>query len=150
MKNKLVELNNKRASFEYNLGAKYQAGMVLTGTEVKSVREGKVNMSEAFCYFIKGELHVRNLHISEYRLGTHYNHEPKRLRKLLLNRFELNKIAAKAKEKGYTIVPTRIFETEKGLLKMEISLARGKKLYNKRESLKEKDNKRDLARKLSE
>lgn len=141
-----IKIKNKRADFEYFLIDKYIAGLVLTGSEIKSIREGKVNINDAYCVFQEGELWVRNVHISEYYLGTHYNHEPKRDRKLLLNKKELNKLLNKLKVQGHTIVPILLFINESGKAKLEISLAKGKKLYDKRETLKEKDLKREAER----
>ncbi|HET7002361.1 MAG TPA: SsrA-binding protein SmpB [Puia sp.] len=125
---------------------KYDAGMVLAGTEVKSIREGKVSFADSFCIFFKSELWVRNLHIAEYRFGTSNNHLAVHDRKLLLNRRELRKLENKLKDKGYTIIPLRIFLSEKGLFKMEIGLARGKKLYDKRETIKDRDTQREIKR----
>lgn len=143
-----VHIVNKKAGFEFELLEKYTAGIILSGTEIKSVREGKVNMSDAFCAFTAGELYVRNMHISEYSLGTHYNHEPKRPRKLLLQKRELKKLLTKVKERGLTIVPVRLFISDTGYAKIEIALARGKKVHDKRDSIKEKDLKRDMARSI--
>ncbi len=120
--------------------------MVLVGTEVKSIREGKVSFADSFCMFFKGELWVRNLHIAEYRFGTTNNHIAVHDRKLLLNRKELRKLENKLRDKGYTIIPLRIFISEKGLVKMEIGLARGKKLYDKRETIRERDSQREMKR----
>ena len=120
--------------------------MVLAGTEVKSIREGKVSFADSFCIFFKGELWVRNLHIAEYRFGTTNNHIAVHDRKLLLNRRELRKLENKLKDKGYTIIPLRVFLSEKGLIKMEIGLAKGKKLYDKRETIKERDTQREIKR----
>ena len=120
--------------------------MVITGTEIKSIREGKVSLDEAYCSFVDGELFVINMHIAEYKFGTYNNHEPKRDRKLLLNKKELKKLTNKVKEKGFTIIPILLFVNEKGLATLEIGLAKGKKLYDKRESIKTKDNKRDMER----
>ena len=122
--------------------------MVLTGTEIKSIRDGKANLTDAYCAFKGEELYVFNLHISEYSLGTHYNHDPKRDRKLLLNRRELKKLLTKIKEKGYTIIPTLLYINEKGLAKLDIALAKGKKSYDKRETIKKKDIHRDMERQL--
>lgn len=124
----------------------YAAGMVLTGTEIKSVREGKVSMADAYCFFNKGELYVKNLNISRYDNGTYFNHDPLRERKLLLTRRELRKLENKLTDKGLTIIPTRLFINDGGLAKMEIALAKGKKLYDKRDSIKEKDMKREQDR----
>lgn len=141
-----LNIQNKKATFEFEILEKFTAGVMLTGTEIKSVREGKVNMSDSFCSFIQGELFLRNLHISEYSFGTHFNHEPKRMRKLLLQKKELRKLHTKVKEKGLTIIPLRLFMSDTGYAKIDIGLARGKKIYDKRESIKEKDVKRDLSR----
>jgi len=122
--------------------------MVLVGTEVKSIRENKLSFADSFCLFFKGELWVRNLHIAEYRFGTTNNHIAVHDRKLLLNRRELKKLENKLKDKGYTIIPLRVFLSDKGLVKMEIGLARGKKLYDKRESVKERDTQREIKRYL--
>jgi len=134
---------NRRAGFEYIFLEKYVAGMVLTGTEIKSIREGKVNLQDAYCVFNGSELYVKNLHISPYSEGTHYNHNALRDRKLLLNKRELRKLSGKLKDQGLTIIPIRIFNSERGLAKIEIALAKGKKLYDKRESIKERDVKRE-------
>lgn len=141
-----IKIKNKKAFFEYFISDKIVAGIVLTGTEIKSIREGKVSLEEAYCAFKEDELFVINMHIAEYKFGTYNNHEPKHDRKLLLNRKELKKLNNKIKEKGFTIIPTVLFVNEKGLAKLEIGLAKGKKLYDKRESIKTKDNKRDLER----
>ncbi|HEY4935148.1 MAG TPA: SsrA-binding protein SmpB [Puia sp.] len=142
----MTEIRNRSAYHEYFIEEKYDAGMVLTGTEVKSIREGKVSFADSFCMFFKSELWVRNLHIAEYRFGTTNNHIAVHDRKLLLNRAELRKLENKLKDKGYTIIPLRIFLSEKGLVKMEIGLARGKKLYDKRETIKERDTQREIKR----
>jgi len=126
------------------------AGIQLTGTEIKSVRAGKANITDAFCAFVKDELFVRNMHIDEYEQGNIYNHSPKRDRKLLLQRTELNKLRTKMKDKGLTIVPLQMFLSESGFAKLDIALAKGKKLYDKRESMKDKDVKRDMARKYED
>ena len=141
-----INIKNRKASFSYQIIDKYNAGIVLLGTEIKSIRNNLANISDAYCIFIDGELWVKNLHINEYSNSGHKNHEPKRSRKLLLNRIELNKIETKVKEKGMSIVPIRLFSNEKGKIKLEISLAKGKKIYDKRESIKEKDIKRDIDR----
>jgi SsrA-binding protein len=141
-----IKIKNRKAFFEYFISDKYVAGIVLTGTEIKSIREGKVSLEESFCAFKEDELFVINMHIAEYKFGTYNNHEPKHDRKLLLNRKELKKLNNKIKEKGFTIIPIVLFVNEKGLAKLEIGLAKGKKLYDKRESIKTKDTKRDLDR----
>ncbi len=143
---KSINIKNKKASFEYAFIDKYSAGMQLTGTEIKSIRESKANISDAYCFFKDNELFVKNLHISEYKEGSYNNHEPKRDRKLLLNKRELEKIKNETKDKGITIIPLRIFINEKGLAKIEIAVSKGKKNYDKREDLKEKDAKREIAR----
>lgn len=141
-----VYIKNKKASHEYFLEERYVAGIQLTGTEIKSIRYGKATLTDAYCAYFKEELFVRSMHISEYKLGTHYNHEPKRDRKLLLTKRELEKLKTKVNEKGYTLVPVALFINEKGLAKLEIALAKGKHTYDKRASLKEKDLKRDMDR----
>ncbi len=145
----IIEIKNKKAGFEYFLLSTYVAGLVLTGTEIKSIREGKANLSDAYCSFIGNELFVRNMHIAEYKFGTHFNHEPKRDRKLLLQHKELHKLLTKIKEKGLTIIPVMLFINEKGLAKLEIALAKGKKSYDKRETLKQKEGKREIERTAS-
>jgi len=142
------EIRNRSAYHEYFIEEKYDAGIVLTGTEVKSVREGKLNFADSFCVFYKSELWVRNMHIAEYRFGTTNNHIAVHDRKLLLNRKELRKLENKLKDKGYTIIPLRVFLSEKGLVKIEIGLAKGKKLYDKRETIKERDTQREIKRYL--
>jgi SsrA-binding protein len=144
--NKKVNIKNKRASFEYFFIDTFSAGLVLTGTEIKSIRQGKVNFQDAYCLFIDDELFVRSLHISPYTEGTHYNHDPIRDRKLLMTKRELRKLSENLKDQGLTIIPTRLFTSERGLAKMEIALAKGKKLYDKRESIKERDVKRETDR----
>jgi SsrA-binding protein len=141
-----VNIKNKKASFEYFLLDEFTAGIQLTGTEIKSLREGKANITDAYCSFAGTELYVKNMHISEYTMGTHYNHEPKRSRKLLLNKRELKKLLTKTKEKGLTIIPTLMFINENGLAKLNISLAKGKHSYDKRETLKNKEIQRDIDR----
>ena len=141
-----VNIKNKRASFDYEFLEEYNAGMVLTGTEIKSIRAGKASLVDSYCYFHRGELWVKGMNISEYRLGTYYNHEAKRERKLLLTHKELVKLERKVRETGLTIVPVRIFLNEKGYAKMRIALAKGKKEYDKRETLKLKDAKKDMDR----
>lgn len=143
-----INIRNKRASFEYAFLDKYVAGLQLTGTEIKSVREGKASVSEAFCVMINDELWVRNMNINEYSKGTHYNHEPKRDRKLLLKKQELKKLNNKLKDQGLTIIPLRMFISASGYAKLEIALAKGKKIYDKREDIKKRDTERDLSRKL--
>lgn len=142
-----VQIKNRRASFEYFLVEELTAGIVLTGTEIKSLREGKASINDAYCVFKGNELYVLNMHIAEYSYGTYLNHDPKRERKLLLNKRELKKWQGKVKEKGFTIVPVMFHINENGLAKLTIALAKGKHSYDKRESLKEKDLKREMNRK---
>ena len=138
-----INIKNRKASFEYQLLDTFTAGLSLLGTEIKSIRNNQANISDAYCVFIDNELFIRNLHIAEYPNGGHTNHEAKRERKLLLNRQELNKMLTKVKQKGNAIIPIRLFINEKGKAKLEISLAKGKKIYDKRHSIKERDQKRD-------
>ena len=141
-----VEIKNKRASFEYEFIDTFTAGIVLCGTEIKSVRAGKASLVDSYCYFSAGELYVKNMQIAEYWWGTCNAHDPRRDRKLLMTRRELNKLARAVKEKGMTIVATRLFISEKGYAKLNIALARGKREYDKRESIKEKDIRRQMER----
>ena len=143
---KTINILNKRAKFDYEILDKYSAGIVLSGTEIKSIRLGKASITESFCEFHEGELFVINSNIEEYLYGTHYNHKTKSERKLLLNKKELKKLNKDSENKGLTIVPLRLFTNDKGLAKLEIALCRGKKNYDKRESLTEQDTKRDLDR----
>lgn len=141
-----IQIKNKKAGFEYFLIERFTAGIVLTGTEIKSIRAGKASINEAYCAFTANELFVRNMHIAEYEYGTYNNHEPKRERKLLLTARELRKLLTKLNEKGLTLVPTFLFINDKGLAKLEIALAKGKKLHDKRETIKQKDIQRELDR----
>ena len=142
-----VNIKNKKATFDYELIDKYVAGIVLKGTEIKSIRMGKVNLTDGFCFFNNsGELFAKGIHISPYELGSFYNHTSDRERKLLLNKKELKKLLEKKNEKGLTIVPIRLFITDRGFAKLEIALARGKKLHDKRDSIKDKDMKREMDR----
>lgn len=141
-----INIRNKRASFEFEFIDTFTAGIQLFGTEIKSIRAGKASLVDSFCYFNRNELYVKGMHISEYKFGSYYNHEEKRERKLLLNRKELDKLDRKTKESGLTIVPIKIFLNQKGFAKMEIALCKGKKHYDKRESLKQKDHKREIDR----
>lgn len=141
-----IKIGNKKSSFLYNLLKKYSAGIILTGTEVKSMRMSKVSINEAFCYFRNNELFLKNMNISEYNWGTIHNHAPSRERKLLLRKSEINQLLNKVKEKGYTIVPIELTINDRGFVKLEISLAQGKKVFDKRDSIKERDNKRDMDR----
>ncbi|MCQ2349013.1 MAG: SsrA-binding protein SmpB [Paludibacteraceae bacterium] len=143
-----IEISNRKASYLYHLTDKYTAGLVLAGTEIKSIREGKAGLNDSYCTFINNELWVMNMHIAQYRLGTYYNHAATRSRKLLLQRRELRKLQRQTKETGLTIIPTMLFINEKGYAKLEIYLARGKKLYDKRESIKDRDNQREFDRGL--
>jgi SsrA-binding protein len=144
---KNINIKNKKARFEYEIIDKYTAGIVLTGTEIKSIRQSKASIAESFCEFNEqGELFVINMSIEEYTYGNYSNHRPKAERKLLLNKRELRKLEKEVKNTGLTIVPLRLFINEKGFAKLEIALAKGKKLYDKRESIKDRDNKRDLDR----
>ena len=145
--NRQINIRNRKAEFEYFLLTKYTAGLVLTGTEIKSIRAGKASFSDTYCGFVDNELWVHNLHISEYAAGSYNNHEPKRDRKLLLTKRELRKIQSKLNERGTTVIPTLLYINEKGYAKLEIALAKGKKMYDKRESIKEKDNRRADSRK---
>jgi SsrA-binding protein len=145
-----ISIKNRRASFEYFLLEQFEAGMVLSGTEIKSLREGKASINDAYCTFKGTELFVMNMHIAEYVYGTYNNHDPKRDRKLLLNSNELKKLLGKVKEKGFTIVPVLLYINEKGLAKLTIALAKGKHSYDKRETLKDKDLKREISRKDSD
>ena len=144
---KRINIQNKKARFEYEILDQFTAGIVLTGTEIKSIRNSKASIAESFCEFNeKGELFVVNMHIEEYAFGTRFNHRPRGSRKLLLNKRELKKLNKEVRNTGLTIVPLKLFINEKGFAKMLIALARGKKLYDKRETLKDRDNKRDLDR----
>jgi SsrA-binding protein len=144
----MSEIKNRSAYHDYFIEDKYDAGMVLAGTEVKSIREGKVSFADSFCIFQNGELWVKSMHIAEYRFGTTNNHIAVHDRKLLLTKKELRKMENKIKEKGYTIVPLRIFFSDKGFAKMEIGLGKGKKLYDKRDTLKSRDAEREMKRHL--
>lgn len=141
-----INIRNKRAGFEFELLDKYIAGLVLMGSEIKSIKEGKVSLQDGYCYFNQGELFVKGITISPYTQGSHYNHEAARERKLLLKRSELRKLETKVEEKGLTLVPTRLFINDRGYAKLEIALARGKKLHDKRDSIKERDLKRELSK----
>ena len=141
-----INIKNKKAKFEYHLLDKFVAGIQLGGTEIKSIREGKASIQEAFCVIEHGEIYIRNMHIREYDNASFYQHKPKADRKLLLNRQEINKLEKKMNTKGFTIVPIRLFINDKGLAKLEIALGQGKKLYDKRQDLKEKDDKRAMDR----
>lgn len=141
-----VNIRNKQATYRYEIIDKQIAGMVLKGSEIKSIKEGKVNLQDGHCYFKNGELFARGINITPYAQGSHYNHEADRERKLLLKRAEIRKWETKSQEKGLAIVPLRLFINDRGYAKLEIALARGKKLHDKRESIKERDVKRELSR----
>ncbi|WP_192821131.1 SsrA-binding protein SmpB [Rufibacter sp. LB8] len=143
---KSVNISNRRASYEYQFLAKYTAGIMLKGTEIKSIREGNVNLADGYCVFNGNELFLLQATISKYTEGTHYNHEPTRERKLLLNKRELKQLREGITEQGVTIIPTRLFISDRGFAKVDIALAKGKKLYDKREDIKERDVKREMAR----
>jgi SsrA-binding protein len=143
-----VEIKNKKAKFEFEFVETFTAGIQLFGTEIKSIRNNKASISEAYAVMVKNELFIRNMYIADYENGGHFNHESKRDRKLLLNKLELSKINKKIKNKGLTIVPTRLFISSNGWAKMNIAVAKGKKIYDKREDLKTKDIKREIDRKL--
>lgn len=144
-----INIKNRKARFQYEILDKYEAGMKLLGTEIKSIRDGKASLAESYCYFKDGELYVKNMHIAEYSHGNIQNHDPLRERKLLLHKRELEKLLSKMEKGGNsTIVPLRVFINEKGFAKMEIALATGKKLHDKRDSIKEKDMKRDMDRRM--
>lgn len=145
MKNDL-NIKNKKAYFEFYILENFTAGLKLLGTEIKSIREGKVNINDAFCTFLNDGLYVRNMHIAEYSHGSFYNHELKRDRALLLNKKELRKLKDKGEEKGFTIVPLRLFISDRGFAKLEIGLAQGKKLFDKRDSIKDRESKIELSR----
>ena len=142
-----INIRNKKAHFEYELMDKFTAGIVLAGTEIKAIREGRASITESFCEFNdRDDLFVINMQIDEYSHASHFNHKPKAERKLLLQKRELKKLSKEVKTSGLTIVPLRVFLNDRGLAKMQIALAKGKKLYDKRDSIKDRDNKRDLAR----
>ena len=141
-----INIKNKKATFDYEIIDTFSAGIVLTGTEIKSIRESKVSLVDTYCYFIGKELWVKNMHIAEYFYGSYNNHNAKRDRKLLITKKELRKLAAETKNPGFTIVPTRLFINEKGLAKLVIALAKGKHQYDKRQSIKENEDKREMAR----
>lgn len=141
-----MEIRNRSAFHEYFIEDKYDAGMVLTGTEVKALRSGKASFNDSFCTIDRGEVWLRNLHISEYEYGTYANHPPMRERKLLLRKREIKKLVNKLKDKGYTLIPLKIWFNERGFAKIQIGLAKGKKLHDKRASIKEREAKRELKR----
>jgi SsrA-binding protein len=141
-----LNIRNKKAYFEYHILEKFTAGIKLLGTEIKSIREGKANLSDAYCTFLNDDLFVRNMHIAEYSHGSFYNHEQKRDRVLLLNKKELRKLREKGEEKGFTIIPLALFISDRGFAKLEIGLAQGKKIYDKRDTIKDRESKIELDR----
>ncbi|OFY88626.1 MAG: SsrA-binding protein [Bacteroidetes bacterium RIFCSPLOWO2_12_FULL_31_6] len=141
-----INIKNRRAKFEYEFLEKFTAGIQLTGTEIKSIRAGKASIVEAFCFINNDELFIKNMFIAEYEEGSYNNHEPRRNRKLLLNRNEIDKLVKKKKDVGLTIIPINLFINGKGYAKIDIALAKGKKLYDKRQDLKSKDDKRSMDR----
>ena len=145
---KTVNILNKRARFEYEILEEYEAGIVLTGTEIKSLRSSKASITESFCQFIEDELYVINMMIDEYKIGTFYNHKIKRERKLLLHKYELQKLKKKLKDVGNTIIPLKLYINNSGKAKLLVALARGKKLYDKREAIKDRENKVNIQRLL--
>lgn len=146
MNAKDINIKKRRASFDYEIGDTYTAGIVLTGTEIKSLRQGKASLADTFCYINNGEVWVKNMYIAEYFYGTYNNHATRRDRKLLLNRKEIAKLEKSSKETGFTIVPLRLFINDRGLAKLVIGVGRGKKAYDKRQSIKEREDKRSIAR----
>ncbi|MBP2692044.1 MAG: SsrA-binding protein SmpB [Muribaculaceae bacterium] len=141
-----INIKNRRASFDYEIGDTFTAGIVLTGTEIKSLRQGKAGLTDTFCYVDNGEVWVKNMYIAEYFYGTYNNHATRRDRKLLLNRKEIAKLEKSGKEAGFTIVPLRLFINDRGLAKLVIGIGRGKKAYDKRQAIKEREDKRSMAR----
>lgn len=143
---KKIEIINRKATFEYRFIQELEAGIMLTGTEIKSIREGNATLKEAYCVFHEGRLVIRNMFISEYKYGTHHNHEPRRVRNLLLKKAELKKLHRRVTEKGFTIVPYRLYISDRGFAKIEIALAQGKQGFDKRHTIKDRENKRNLDR----
>lgn len=146
MKVKEINIKNRRATFDYEIVETFTAGIVLTGTEIKSIRQGHASLVDTFCYINNGEVWVKNMNIAEYFYGTYNNHEARRDRKLLLNRKEISRLRKNGKEAGFTIVPLRLFVNDRGLAKLVIGIARGKKEYDKRQAIKEREDKRNLSR----
>ncbi|MGN0219253.1 MAG: SsrA-binding protein SmpB [Muribaculaceae bacterium] len=146
MNTKDINIKNRRANFDYDISETFTAGIVLTGTEIKALRNGKASLIDTFCYVNNGEVWVKNMYIAEYFYGTYNNHETRRDRKLLLNRKEINRLSRSGKEAGFTIVPMRLFINDRGLAKLVIGIGRGKKEYDKRQSIKEREDKRSMAR----
>ena len=143
---KQVNIKNRKASFEYQFIETYVAGIMLTGTEIKSIRQSKANLQDAYAVFMGEELYIRQLHISPYEQAAYYNHDPVRDRKLLMQKRELKKLLSKLQDKGLTVIPTRLFTNDRGFAKLEIALAKGKKLFDKRDDIKEKDIRREMDR----
>lgn len=141
-----INITNRKAGFNYFITESWEAGIMLTGTEIKAIRQGKANLNDAYCFFKDDELWIKNLHISEYDDGGYSNHAPKRDRKLLLHRHQLRKMQSKLREKGVTIIPVKLYLSDRGFAKLEIGLARGKKLYDKRETIKQAEAKREMGR----
>lgn len=146
MKFSEVNIKNRRAHFDYEISETFTAGIVLTGTEIKSIRQGKASLVDTFCYVSNGEVWIKNMYVAEYFYGTYNNHSVRRDRKLLLSKKEINRLSRYGRETGFTIVPVRVFINAKGLAKMVIGIGRGKKEYDKRQTIKERDDKRALAR----
>ena len=146
MNTKDINIKHRRANFDYDISETFTAGIVLTGTEIKALRNGKASLIDTFCYVNNGEVWVKNMYIAEYFYGTYNNHETRRDRKLLLNRKEINRLSRSGKEAGFTIVPMRLFINDRGLAKLVIGIGRGKKEYDKRQSIKEREDKRSMAR----
>lgn len=146
MKYKDINIKNKRATFDFAIGDTFTAGIVLTGTEIKAIREGKASLVDSFCFVANGEVWVKNMYVAEYFYGTYNNHESRRDRKLLLNRKEIAKLEKSGKETGFSIIPMRLFINDRGLAKLVIGIGRGKKEYDKRQSIKEREDKRSIAR----
>ena len=147
-KDKLISISNRKVRFEYELLEYFSAGIQLLGTEIKSLRTGNANLAEAYCYVHQSEVWITGMYIAEYKYGSYMNHEPKRLRKLLLNKKEINKISSVMQNVGITLVPLKLYISDKGWAKIEIALAKGRKLHDKREDLKQKDDKRQIDRAL--
>lgn len=146
MKSSDINIRNKRANFDYAISETFTVGIVLTGTEIKSIRQGKASLVDTFCYVANGEVWIKNMYIAEYFYGSYNNHEIRRDRKLLLTKKEIAKLAKSGKETGFTIVPLKVFINERGLAKMVIGIGRGKKEYDKRQSIREREDKRSIAR----
>lgn len=146
MQFKEINIKNKRATFDYAIGETFTAGLVLTGTEIKSIRMGKASLVDTFCYVVNGEVWIKNMYVAEYFYGTYNNHVARRDRKLLLNRKEIRRLEKTGKEAGFTIVPIRLFINDRGLAKLVIGIGRGKKEYDKRQSIKEREDRRSMAR----